>query len=101
MELYAFSIMLLCTNAFFLIREITIVVQHSKDDDKTSLDTLDYVLSIAGIAGAVLCTILVIAISKPVYSNMFEEVFLRIGGNRNVWCKLIIIESFIEMYKYF
>jgi hypothetical protein len=45
-------------------------------------------MSIAGIAGAVVCTILVLLIVRPVYSNMYEEVFLRIGGNRNVWGKL-------------
>ncbi len=63
------------------------MVQHQSDDDVTTLDRLDYILSIAGIAGAVLCTLLVIFISKPVYSNMYEDVFLRIGGNQNVWCK--------------
>ena len=45
-------------------------------------------MSIAGIVGAVVCTILVLLIIRPVYSNMYEEVFLRIGGNRNVWGKL-------------
>ena len=38
-----------------------------------------------------MCTILVLLIIKPVYNNMQEEVFLKIGGNRNVW----------DVYKYY
>ena len=87
MELFAFSVMLIVTNAFFMIREITIIVNHNHEEDTTPYEVADYILSIIGIAGAVLCTILVLLISKPVYSNMREEVFLRIGGNRNVWGK--------------
>jgi hypothetical protein len=60
-------------------------------------------MSIAGIAGAVVCTILVLLIIRPVYSNMYEEVFLRIGGNRNVWGKLQCHYNFISLavYKFY
>ena len=32
--------------------------------------------------------IFVLLIAKPVFSNMYEDVFLKIGGNRNLWGKL-------------
>lgn len=38
MELYSFLVMLVVTNVFFMIREITIVVQHSKDPHVTTLE---------------------------------------------------------------
>jgi hypothetical protein len=87
MELFAFTVMLIVTNAFFMIREITIVVNHNHEEDKTPYEVADFILSIIGIVGAIICTVLVLLISRPVYSNMREDVFLRIGGNRNVWGK--------------
>lgn len=35
MELFAFAIMLIVTNAFFMIREIFIVINHNHEEDKT------------------------------------------------------------------
>lgn len=35
MELFAYAIMFIVTNMFFMIREITIVVEHNHDQDKT------------------------------------------------------------------
>jgi hypothetical protein len=58
-------------------------------------------MSIAGIAGAVVCTILVLLIIRPVYSNMYEEVFLRIGGNRNVWGKIRWHFISLAVYKFY
>ena len=43
-----------------------------------------------GIAGASLTMIFVLSIFRPVFNNMREDVFLKIGANRNVW----------EVYKY-
>ncbi len=44
--------------------------------------------------------IFVILIAKPVFSNMYEDVFLKIGGNRNLWGK-IDNHIRIDVYKYF
>jgi len=38
MELFSFLVMLFVTNVFFMIREITIVIQHSKDPHVTALE---------------------------------------------------------------
>jgi hypothetical protein len=35
--------------------------------------------------GGVLSTVLILIIAKPVYDNMYEDIFLKIGGNRNMW----------------
>ena len=38
MELFAFATMLIVTNAFFMIREIFIVINHNHEKDKTSYE---------------------------------------------------------------
>jgi hypothetical protein len=38
MEVFAFAIMLIVTNAFFMIREIFIVINHNHEEDKTSYE---------------------------------------------------------------
>jgi hypothetical protein len=48
------------------------------------------VLSCIGIGGAFLSMLFVLSILKPVFNNMREDVFLKIGGNKNVW----------DVYKY-
>jgi hypothetical protein len=55
---------------------------------------------VVGIAGASLNIIFVMLIFKPVFSNMREDVFLKIGGNRNLWGKEILLSLFIDVYKY-
>lgn len=98
MELFSYIIMLFVTNTFFMIREITIVIQHAKDPNVTTLDEIDYVLSITGICGAIIIMIFVIVIFKPVYSNMREDIFLKIGGNRNLWGKCCILSVIFTIY---
>lgn len=48
-------------------------------------------MSCAGVFGSVLAVTLILIIVKPVYNGMYEDVFLKIGGNGNMW----------EVYKYF
>lgn len=49
--------------------------------------------------------IFILLIYKPVFSYMYEEIFLKIGGNVNVWGKILIcylnLFVLIETYKYF
>jgi hypothetical protein len=46
--------------------------------------------------------VLIVLIVKPVYDSMYEDVFLRIGGNRNLWGNHNIIFNFSsEVYKYY
>lgn len=46
-------------------------------------------MSYVGLIGAVLATTFILAILKPVYKSMQEDVFLKIGGNGNMWGKLL------------
>ncbi len=48
-------------------------------------------MSCCGIGGSIIAVILILIIVKPVYEGMYEDVFLKIGGNGNMW----------EVYKYF
>lgn len=48
-------------------------------------------MSCCGIGGSILAVILILVIVRPVYFGMYEDVFLKIGGNGNMW----------EVYKYF
>ena len=52
---------------------------------------VEYVMSIAGIAGCFVATILFLLIIKPVYDGMYEDVFLKIGGNFNMWSNLALL----------
>ena len=79
--------MLFVTNMFFMIREIMIVIQHSGDVSRTTLEEADFILSCIGIGGSILSMIFVLIVFNPVFNNMQEDIFLRIGGNRNLWCK--------------
>ena len=91
MELFSYTIMLFVTNMFFMIREIQIVIAHANDPQVTTLDQADFILSCIGIGGACLVMGFVVAIFKPVFNNMYEDVFLKIGGNKNVWGKKLIM----------
>ena len=42
-------------------------------------------MSCIGIGGALLCVVFLLVIIKPVYNGMYEDVFLKIGANRNMW----------------
>jgi hypothetical protein len=44
-------------------------------------------MSCVGIGGAFLATAFILAILKQVYKGMTEDVFLKIGGNGNMWGK--------------
>ena len=46
-------------------------------------------MSCIGIGGSFIALVFVLALLKPVYSSMLEDIFLKIGGNRNIWSKLI------------
>jgi len=48
-------------------------------------------MSCCGIGGSIVVVILILLIVGPVYNGMYEDVFLKIGGNGNMW----------EVYKYF
>lgn len=48
-------------------------------------------MSYVGIFGSTFVTIFVCAIAKPIYESMYEDIFLKIGANKNVW----------EVYKYY
>lgn len=66
----------------------------------TPLDKADYILSWIGIVGASLCIVFVLLIFKPVFNNMYEDVFLKIGGNRNLWDVyryLTLSKSFLKL----
>jgi hypothetical protein len=41
-------------------------------------------MSCCGIFGSIAVVILILLIVKPVYSGMYEDVFLKIGGNGNM-----------------
>lgn len=51
------------------------------------IQTTEFILSCVGIAGSVIVIVLIFLILKPVYDSMQEDVFLKIGGNANVWGK--------------
>lgn len=52
--------------------------------------------------GSVISMTLILIIVKPVYNGMYEDVFLKIGGNGNVWGMFYqILTCHIEVYKYF
>lgn len=63
----------------------------------------EFVMSCAGLGGSILATAFILLILKPVYKSMQEDVFLKIGGNGNMWG--ILSNSFInillDVYKYF
>lgn len=61
------------------------------------------ILGYVGIAGSVIVIIFILLIYKHVYANMYEDIFLKIGGNVNVWGKVfpIMIIIISETYKYF
>jgi hypothetical protein len=37
--------------------------------------------------GCLLAIIFVLLVAKPIYDSMYEDIFLKIGGNENVWSK--------------
>ena len=49
------------------------------------------ILGYIGVVGSFLVTFFIIAISKPVFSNMYEDIFLKIGGNLNHWGNTILL----------
>lgn len=57
-------------------------------------------LSCIGIGGAVIVMAFVIAVFRPVFSNMKEDIFLKIGSNRNVWGKHSLANISTDVYKY-
>ena len=57
-------------------------------------------LSCIGIGGAVIVMAFVIAVFRPVFSNMKEDIFLKIGSNRNVWGNHSLANMSIDVYKY-
>lgn len=76
--------MIIVTSAFFMIREVTIVINYTGDLTDPVIKA-EYILSWAGIIGAVVLMIMILIIVKPVYSNMKADIFLKIGGNSNKW----------------
>lgn len=62
-------------------------------------------MSCAGIGGSIISVALILLIVKPVYNGMYEDVFLKIGGNGNMWGKKYIsfinLFLWIDVYKYF
>ena len=90
MELFSFTIMIVLTNVYFLVREMAMIIDL-QDKEKDALLMTEYVLSIMGIIGSTIFTVFILLILKPVFDGMYEDVFLKIGGNGNMW----------QVYKYF
>jgi hypothetical protein len=55
-----------------------------------------FFMSCAGIAGSIITVTLILIIVKPVYNSMYEDVFLKIGGNGNMWGKYLKFKSNIN-----
>lgn len=100
MELVGFVIVLLLVNIFFMYREFKLLISDDKymgpfsqftvmevPSSSLIIQQIVYIMSIAGISGAIVSTIFLLVIVKPVYNGMFEDVFLKIGANRNMWGK--------------
>lgn len=49
------------------------------------------ILAFIGLFGSVFITIFVLSIAKPMYESIYEDIFLKIGANNNMW----------EVYKYY
>jgi hypothetical protein len=56
----------------------------------------EYIMSCIGVAGSVLSTVFILLIIKPVYEGMYEDVFLKIGANINIWGKRIFIANIFQ-----
>jgi len=57
----------------------------------SALKLVVFIMSCCGIFGSIVSVVFILLIIRPVYSGMYEDVFLKIGGNGNMW----------EVYKYF
>ena len=42
-------------------------------------------MSCIGIGGSVIAVSMILMIVRPVYDGMYQDVFLKIGGNGNMW----------------
>ncbi|CDW82798.1 UNKNOWN [Stylonychia lemnae] len=94
MELISFIIMLILTNVFFLQREIILIVYLLNNNTVSDMETLQlivFIMSCIGVGGSIIALTLILLIVRPVYLSMYEDVFLKIGANGNIW----------EVYKYF
>ena len=69
---------------------------------------IEFVMSCAGLGGSVIATGFLLVILRPVYKSMQEDVFLKIGGNGNMWGMLLslliyrclqILYSLQELFK--
>jgi hypothetical protein len=98
MELFSYVILICLGNIIAVVRGIKNLVNQDaidiNDPDRTikvsasfiiCSQMADNVLQIGSIVVLVAITVFIFLIVKPVFDNMYEDIFLKIGGNLNQW----------------